>query len=311
MDRAPLGVWETPLEPAPRLAERIGLRPDDLWIKRDDWIGLGGGGNKLRKLEFLCGDALARGATTLITTGAAQSNHCRQTAAAARRLGLDVVLVLRGSGPPEDRHTGNLALDGLFGADVRWFDVPIEDLDAAAREVAASIDGAAIVPYGGTNPIGAQGYVECGRELDRQAPDLRHAVCAVGSAGTWAGLAVGLGSERVLGVDVGAVPDPHPRAAALVAEMGGDAGALRLRTDVVGPGYEAVTERSKRAMDDAARLEGLVLDPVYTAKAFAGLAAAVEDGEIRPGERTVVVHTGGLPGFFGHPIAAEYGASTA
>jgi D-cysteine desulfhydrase len=311
MDRAPLGVWETPLEPAPRLAERIGLRPDDLWIKRDDWIGLGGGGNKLRKLEFLCGAALAGGATTLVTTGAAQSNHCRQTAAAARRLGLGVVLVLRGAGPPAGRVSGNLALDGLFGADVRWVDVAIEDLDACAREIAASIDGAAIVPYGGTSAIGAQGYVACGHELARQAPDLRHAVCAVGSAGTWSGLAAGLGAERVLGVDVGAVPDAEARAAALVDELGGDPGALRFRGDVVGPGYEAVTERSRRAMDDAARLEGLVLDPVYTAKAFAGLAAAVEDGDIRPGERTVFVHTGGLPGFFGHPIAAEYGASTA
>lgn len=309
MERAPLGVWETPLEPAPRLSARLGLEPGDLWVKRDDWIGLGGGGNKLRKLEHLCGEAVASGARTLVTTGAGQSNYCRQTAAAARRLGLEVVLVLRGSGPSET--TGNLALDGLFGADVRWFDVPMEELDACAAEVASTLEAPAVLPLGGTNEVGARGYVDCAREIAAQAPDVRHVVCAVGSVGTWAGLAVGLGSERVLGVDAGAVPDPAERCAALVERMGGAADGLRFRGDVVGPGYEAVTERSRRAMDDAARCEGIVLDPVYTAKGLAGLAAAVEDGDIRPGEQTVFVHTGGLPGFFGHPLAAEYARSTA
>jgi len=112
-----LGVWRTPLEPAPRLGRHIGLLRDDLWIKRDDWLGLGGGGNKLRKLEHLCADAIDQGATTLVTGGAAQSNYCRLTAAAARRLGLAVVLVLEGDG--RNAGTGNLTLDALFGADVR------------------------------------------------------------------------------------------------------------------------------------------------------------------------------------------------
>jgi L-cysteate sulfo-lyase len=114
-----LGVWRTPVERAPRLATRIGLRPDDLWVKRDDWLGLGGGGNKLRKLEYLCAHALEEGdATVLVTGGATQSNYCRLTAASARRLGLGVVLVLTGDGPAGA--AGNLTLDGLFQADVRW-----------------------------------------------------------------------------------------------------------------------------------------------------------------------------------------------
>jgi D-cysteine desulfhydrase len=124
-----------------------------------------------------------------------------------------------------------------------------------------------------------------------------------------AGLVAGLGAERVLGVDAGAVPDPEVRVARLVQELTGEpAGALRLRTDQVGAGYEAITDGVRRAIADAGRTEGLILDPVYTAKAFAGLTASVADGAIRPGERVVFVHTGGLPGLYGHPLAAELAA---
>jgi D-cysteine desulfhydrase len=316
MHRAPLGVWRTPLEPAPRLAERLGLRPGDLLVKRDDWLGHGGGGNKLRKLEYLCGEAMAAGATTLVTTGAGQSNYCRLTAAAARRLGLGVVLVLRGHGPREGT-TGNLALDGLFGAEIRWAgDAAMEDLDAIAGDVADELrargDRPAVLPLGGTDAVGARGYLDCAAELREQAPDARHVVCAVGSAGTMAGLVAGLGPERVLGVDAGAVPDARERVSRLAAELGAGPGApLRWRADQVGAGYEQPTEASVRAMEDAARCEGIALDPVYTAKAMAGLAAAVAGGEIRPGEQTVFVHTGGLPGFFGHPLAAHFAQATA
>ena len=150
-----LGVWQTPLEQAPRLSERIGLGRDDLWIKRDDWIGLGGGGNKLRKLEHLCGRAIAEGATTLLASGAAQSNFCRLTAASARRLGLDAVLVLAGDG--RDAGTGNLTLNGVFGADVRWAGgVDGEELDHAVHEVADALRAQgrrpAILPFGGSGP---------------------------------------------------------------------------------------------------------------------------------------------------------------
>ncbi len=316
--RVDLGVWRTPLEPAPRLAQRIGLGSEDLWIKRDDWLGFGGGGNKLRKLELLCGEAIAQGATTLVTTRAAQSNYARLTAAAARRLGLDVVLVLAGHGPAGGG-TGNLTLDGLFEAEIRWAgDLAREQLDAAAAEVAEELcrDGRrpALLPYGGSNALGARGYLECAVELATQAPDARHVIVAVGSGATMAGLVAGLGPKRVLGVDAGAVPDVGGRVATMVAELAGpehssrgdvEEGTLRLSGEQVGAGYEQLTNGALQAMRDAGRCEGVVLDPVYTAKAMAGLTAAVQSGEIRAGERTVFVHTGGVPGLFGHPIAAE------
>ena len=162
-----------------------------------------------------------------------------------------------------------------------------------------------MLPNGGSSAIGARGYVTCAHEILEQAPDARHVVVGVGSGGTMAGLVAGLGAERVLGVDAGAVSDPVERVTGFVRDLGASAAGLRLRLDQVGPGYEELTEGATRAIDDAGRCEGLILDPVYTAKALAGLAAAVAEGDIRPGERTVVVHTGGLPGLFGHPYAAE------
>jgi L-cysteate sulfo-lyase len=314
--RVDLGVWRTPIEPAPRLAKQLGLRSGDLWIKHEDWIGFGGGGNKLRKLEFLCAQAIAEGATWLLTTGAAQSNYARLTAASARRLGLEVTLVLRGDGV--EAGTGNLSLDELLGADIRWAGVTsIAELDEVAQEAADALrsrgERPAILPYGGSNATGAQGYLECGRELLEQAPDAEHVVVAVGSGGTMAGLVGALGAQRVLGVDTGAVPDARERVARILeglAERDSRAPAahaqqLRLSSDEIGEGYERLTDRARLAMEYAARCEGLILDPVYTAKAMAGVASAVSRGDIRPGERTVFVHTGGLPGLFGHPVAAE------
>jgi L-cysteate sulfo-lyase len=317
-DGVDLGVWQTPLEQAPRLSERIGLGRSDLWIKRDDWIGLGGGGNKLRKLERLCGRAIVEGATTLVASGAAQSNFCRLTAASARRLGLDVVLVLAGDG--RDAGTGNLTLAGVFGADVRWAGgVDGEGLDRAVHEVADALRAQgrrpAILPFGGSDACGARGYVACAGELQTQAPDAEHIAVAVGSGGTMAGLVAGLGADRVLGIDAGAAPDAPERVSAIVAELTQtDASTrprLRLDREQIGPGYEALTDAARSAIDDAGRCEGLVLDPVYTAKAFAGVTAAVQTGEIRPGQRTVFVHTGGLPGLFGHPLALQLAARAA
>lgn len=208
--------------------------------------------------------------------------------------------------------TGNLTLDALFGARVHWAgDAPMEELDALAAEIASTIDGAVVLPLGGTNALGARAYVEAAHEIAEDAPDARHVVCAVGSGGTWAGLIAGLGAERVLGVDAGAVPDPVARVTRLVHELGADAAALRFRADQVGAGYGAPTDAMRRALDDAARCEGIVLDPVYSGKAMAGLRAAIEDGDIRPGEQTVFVHTGGLPGLFGSPVAGELAARTA
>ncbi|MEV4338937.1 D-cysteine desulfhydrase family protein [Streptomyces sp. NPDC049590] len=314
----PLGTFPTPVEPAPRLAAALGLDPDDLWVKRDDLTGLGGGGNKVRKLEWTVGAALAEGADTLVTTGAPQSNHARLTAAAGARLGLDVVLVLRGS--PGGSRSGNLALDGLFGARLVWAgEADRAGLDAAAAEVCARLRAAgarpAPIPFGGSSALAARGYAVCGAELREQVPHLRTTVVALGSGGTMAGLVAALGSGSVLGVDVGALPDPAAAVAECAAPLTDEEvtpEALRVRRDQVGAGYAALTGPASEALRLAARTEGLVLDPVYTGRALAGLRAAVRDGDIRPGERTVFLHTGGLPGLFGHPAAvafAEEGAA--
>ncbi|HEU5331556.1 MAG TPA: D-cysteine desulfhydrase family protein [Actinocrinis sp.] len=308
--RVSLGSWPTPLERAPRLAEAIGLGPDDLWVKRDDLTGLGGGGNKIRKLEWTVAEALAEGADTLVTTGAAQSNHARLTAAAAARVGLRAVLVLAG-GPEGGARGGNLALDGLFGAQVAWAgDVDHGALTHAAEDIAARLrkDGARpyLIPFGGSSPVGALGYVEAGRELLTQLPDVACAVVAVGSGGTMAGLVDALGPERVLGVHTGAVQDP----AAVVADLAGRVGSstvdvqrIRVRMEQVGAGYGRLTEPVAEALALAARTEGMVLDPIYTGRALAGLIAAVKDGTLARGTKTVFVHTGGLPGLFGHADA--------
>ena len=312
--RAHLVSRPTPLEPAPRLAQAIGLEAEDLWIKRDDLIGLGGGGNKARKLERTAGAACAHGATTLVTSGAAQSNHARLTAAAGARLGMDVVLVL--SGRPGDAATGNVALDGLFGARIVWAgEVDDAALKDAVADVAAQLRAKGrrpeVIPFGGSNVLGARGYVEAGEELLAQLPGLTSAVVAVGSGGTMAGLVHALGPEHVLGVHCGAVPDPEQAVARLVGGLSGDQQTvrLRLRLDQVGPGYSALTDQAREAMLTAARTEGIVLDPVYTGRALAGLIAAVHEGDVRPGERTVLVHTGGLPGLFGHPGAMAQASS--
>jgi L-cysteate sulfo-lyase len=312
--RAHLISRPTPVEAAPRLAQAIGLETEDLWIKRDDLTGLGGGGNKARKLEWTAGAARAHGATTLVTSGAGQSNHARLTAAAGARLGLDVVLVL--SGKPGDAATGNIALDGLFGARIVWAgeagDAALED---AVTDVAAQLRATGqrpeVIPFGGSSVLGARGYVEAGEELLAQLPGLTTAVVAVGSGGTMAGLVLALGADHVLGVHCGAVPDPEQAVARLVGGLSGDqqAGPLRLRLDQVGPGYSALTDPVREAMLIAARAEGIVLDPVYTGRALAGLIAAVREGDVRPGERTVLLHTGGLPGLFGHPSALAYASS--
>ena len=295
------------MEPAPRLAAAIGLAPDALWIKRDDLTGLGGGGNKLRKLRYTGAQALAAGATALITTGAPQSNHARLTAAVAARLGLGCVLVLDGERPGVLQ--GNLALDRLAGAEVAWAAGPAPD--RVRREVERQVqrlrDGGGVpyvIPFGGSSSFSALGYVDCGTELLAQVPGLDHVVVAFGSGGTMAGLVACLGAERVIGIDTGAVHDPGAALDELLDGMpGGHVPRARLQIDggQVGAGYATLAPGAAAAMRLAARTEGIFLDPTYTARALSGLAALVADGRIKPGDRTVFLHTGGLPGLFGHP----------
>ncbi|MEH0986040.1 D-cysteine desulfhydrase family protein [Micromonospora sp. CPCC 205556] len=309
-----LGTWPTPVEPAPRLAAALGLGADDLLVKRDDLTGLGAGGNKLRKLEWTVAEALAGGADTLVTTGAPQSNHARLTAAVAARLGLRAVLVFPGA--PGASRTGNLVLDAVLGAEIVFTGVTGRPaLNQAAAQVVERLRAAgarpALLPFGGSSVLAARGYVAAAEELLAQVPDLHTVVVALGSGATMAGLVARLGSERVLGVHVGAVEDPRAVVASFAAGLGASAPAEGLRVDdeQVGPGYGSLTEPVREALSLAARREGIILDPTYTGRAMAGLIAAARRGEIRPGRRTVLLHTGGVPGLYGHAAALTWADS--
>ena len=312
--RTPLAaVSPTPIEAMDRLGAALGLDPGRLWVKRDDVNGIGGGGNKVRKLEFLIGDALAQGCDTLVTGGGRQSNHCRITAAAAARLGLACTIVL--TSPRPSVPTGNVLLDEVLRPDIVW--AGERDYYGAEAAIEEACDRLAAegrkpyrVPVGGASTIGALGYVACGLELAEQLPDLALTVTADGSGGTHAGLVAGLGDHgRVLGVDVGTRPDLDdrvPEKAAEVAALAGQpapGGSVQLDHDRFGPGYGAPTDDCREALHLAATLEGLLLDPVYTGKAMAGLIAAAREGRL-PGTGAVVfVHTGGTPALFAHAYA--------
>ena len=311
--RLSFGTFPTPLEPMRRLAAELGLGPDDLWIKRDDLIGLGGGGNKIRKLERTLAELVAGGSDLIVTSGAPQSNHARLTAAAGARLGIPVVLVLEGAAP--DAETGNLLLDRMLGARIEWAgEVDGPGLEAAVQ---AQVDEAeragrrpGVVPFGGSNATGARAYEDAGHELLSQAGSVDTVVVAVGSGGTMAGLVSALGPDVVLGVDCGAVLDARERVHRLSHEVSGrtdtSAADLRIRDDLVGDGYEVLSDTVRAALQTVARTEGIILDPVYTGRAAAGLIRAVGEGQIVPGTRTVLLHSGGLPGLFGHPDAAPW-----
>lgn len=322
--RIPLVSLPTPLEPLDRLGAALGMRPGSLWAKRDDVNGLALGGNKARKLEYLCAEAMADGCDTLVTGGGRQSNHVRMTAAAARRLGLDCVVVVFGDRPATP--TGNVLLDELFGPTIIWAGsgswagsgtpgvgmdfYAIEDaIDATCETLAAEGRRPYGMPVGGASTVGALGYVNAALELDGQAEAMggraELVVVAAGSGGTHAGLAAGLGDhERILGVDVGARPDLDtqvPGKAVDVAALAGlpaPAGSPRIDHERFGRHYGDLTDPCREAILLAARTEGLVLDPVYTGKAMAGLIAARREGRLDAGTRTVFLHTGGAPGLF-------------
>jgi D-cysteine desulfhydrase len=287
------------MEPAPRLARALGLRPEGLWIKRDDLTGLAGGGNKIRKLEWTVAAALAEGADTLVTTGAPQSNHARLTAAAGARLGLEVHLVLAGQPPAVP--AGNLLLDALLGASVHWAG------DADLATVAADLADALLweghkpylIPFGGSSALSIRGYRTAGLEILAQQPEALTVVTAVGSGGTMAGLVTALGPHRVLGVSTGAVTDARAAVARLLRDGGWPVNELRVDDSQIGAGYGTLTDATRDAIELTARTEGIILDPIYTGRAMAALIAAARGGAIPP-VGVVFVHTGGLPGLFGH-----------
>lgn len=308
----------TPLEPIDRLGRALGLAPGRLWVKRDDCTGLAAGGNKARKLDALCADAIARGCDTLVTAGGAQSNHVRMTAAAANRLGLRAVVLLMAD--EAEAPTGNLVLDLLLGPDIRWVGrLGYDEADAAVEQEAARLTAgghpAYPIPIGGASAVGAQGYVVAADELLAQADDLAGGLALVvtadGSGGTHAGLAAGLGTfAPVLGVDVGArrdLPEAVARMAAAAADLAGrpaPTGTPRIDRDHVGPSYGVATPAGREALGLAARLEGLVLDPVYSGKAMAALVTAARAGSLPDDGAVVFLHTGGLPALFAEGMPA-------
>ena len=312
-DRVALAHLPTPLEPMDRLGAALGMEAGALWVKRDDCTGLAGGGNKVRKLEYLCADAIAQGCDVLVTGGGRQSNHVRLTAAAANRLGLACTIVIAGHEP--EHPTGNVVLDYVLAPEMVWVG-PLDyyGTEAAIEETVARLRGEGKKPYlmpvGGASAVGALGYVAAADELRSQLTDVDVVVVGDGSGGTHAGLVAGFGDHaNVLGVDVGTRPDLDeqvPRKAAETARLAGRAdptGAVAIDHDRFGDGYGAPTDSCREAIDLAARLEGIVLDPVYTGKAMAGLIAGVRDARIARDQQVVFLHTGGMPALFASAYA--------
>lgn len=315
--RVALGSVPTPIERLRAYGGRLGV---ELWTKRDDLTGFGGGGNKVRKLEFLMAEALAAGAQVLITTGGHQSNHARMVAAAACRFGMRPVLVLRGN-PPEEWQ-GNLLLDRLFGAEFEF--LPPDDyfqlidgrLAAQAERARAAGRTPYVIPLGGATPLAALGYVLAVEETARQfdaagmgRPDL--IVTAAGTGGTQAGLEVGVRRHwpgtRVVGISVSRDRAYFQERVAELASGCADLLGWPYRVapaDVwiedgyVGPGYGVPSDGGVAAIRDLAAGDALLLDPVYTGKAMDGLRGLVASGAVRPGQRVLFLHTGGLPALY-------------
>ncbi|HAT3633691.1 D-cysteine desulfhydrase [Raoultella ornithinolytica] len=308
----------TPLEYLPRLSDHLGR---EIFIKRDDVTPLAMGGNKLRKLEFLAADALREGADTLITAGAIQSNHVRQTAAVAAKLGLHCVALLEnpiGTRAENYLTNGNRLLLDLFNTQVEMCDALIQP-DVQLEELATRIEAQGyrpyVIPVGGSNALGALGYVESALEIAQQcegAVELSSVVVASGSAGTHAGLAVGLeqlmpGAE-LIGVTVSRkVADQLPKVVALQQAVANSLelqanAEIKLWDDYFAPGYGTPNDEGMEAVKLLAQLEGILLDPVYTGKAMAGLIDGINQKRFKDEGPILFIHTGGAPALFAyHP----------
>ncbi len=309
LPRIELGHLPTPVHPLPRLSKY--LEGPQLWIKRDDLTGLAFGGNKTRKLEALCAAALVDGADLLITAGAIQSNHCRQTAAAAARLGLDCILVLVGESP--EISSANLLLDHLLGAEVRWTTRAKRDetLNQVCNETKSASRKPYLIPYGGSNAVGASAYVLALKELIDQKIELDWIVFATSSGGTQAGLVAGARvfnfQGKILGISVDEkASDLCPRIAQLTEETSSQLGEptkfverdILVNDSYLGAGYAEMGKSEREAIDLFARYEGIFIDPVYTGRAAAGLIDLIRKGFFRKQDRVLFWHTGGTPALF-------------
>lgn len=321
--RVRLGHFPTPLEFLPNLTRH--LDGPNIYIKRDDCTGLATGGNKTRKLEFLAADALHKKADVLITQGAVQSNHARQTVAAAAVLGLKCKILLeeRVSGASEEyAESGNVILDRLLGGDIAGRFPAGTDMAQAMNDLADELRSQGHTPYiipgGGSNPIGALGYVACAHELLQQSFEMGlkidHVVHATGSAGTQAGLVVGLGASNsqipVYGIGVRAARAQQEENVWKLAQATLEYMNLPLstldrsdvvaNTDYVGDGYGIATPAMIEAVKLAAHTDAILLDPVYSGKGMAGLIDLIRKGHFKKGENIVFIHTGGAVGLYGY-----------
>ena len=303
--RLSLGIFPTPIQRLVNISRELGT---NVYVKRDDLTGVGLGGNKVRKLEYLLADAQRQGAEVVFTTGGAQSNHAMLTAACALRLGMTPILILKKRGVTALR--GNQLLEHLMGVDVRFMDTDdYADIYAEMDRVGRAMGRPYYkIPCGGSNALGSLGYVDCAREIAAQGVRFDHIVCAEGSGGTMAGLALGarlfLPGTRVHGMMVDTDPFDviTPRlmreAAALLGEDIQITDENYTLRDMCGPGYAIPSDAGNAAIRLMAAREGIFLDPVYTGKAFAGLIALAREGAFQPDDRVLFLHTGGAGGLF-------------
>ena len=314
IERIHLAHLPTPIDALPRLSRSLG--GPQLFIKRDDLTGLGLGGNKTRKLEYLAADALAKGSKTLITTGAVQSNHCRQVAATATKLGLGCQLILAGGEPAEVQ--GNLLLDKLFGAQIFYTSKSNRDKHLQERFEQAKQDGMKpyLIPYGGSNSIGALGYLNAMQELSEQGLEPDWIVFASSSGGTQAGLILGAHLTgfmgQILGISIEYNSDHFSAQIAdlvnqTAMEMGYDWSVtpeeVLINDSYCQAGYGVLTPAEIEAVNLFASTEGILLDPVYTGRAAAGLLDLIRKGFFKPEEKLLFWHTGGTPALFAEPYS--------
>ena len=304
-DKVSLGVFPTPIQKLENISRMLNTQ---VYVKRDDMTGLALGGNKVRKLEYLLADAKNKGAQVVFTTGGAQSNHAMLTAAAAKKLGMTPILILKKRGVTARQ--GNQLLNHLMGVDVRFMDTDsyadiYAEMDRVGKEMGVPYYK---IPCGGSNALGTLGYVDCVKEIVEQGMTFDHIVVAEGSGGTMSGVALGaklfMPEARVHGMMVDTDPfdqitlDLMREAAALLgADMTITPDDFDLR-DMCGPGYAIASEEGNAAVRMMAGSEGLILDPVYTGKAFAGLVAMAKEGAFGPDDKVLFLHSGGAGGLF-------------
>ena len=313
-----LGFFPTPLHELKTLSKKLG--GPRIFIKRDDLTGLALGGNKIRKLAFILGDALQQGADTIITAGASQSNHCRQTAAAAAHLQLGCHLLLGGDAPSQ--YQGNLLLDKLFGCHIHWSGAHRkgEDIPQLVATLKAQNKHPYCVPYGGSNKLGAMGFVQASDELAQQTQasgiKFSHLIFASSSGGTHAGLMLGkrlfAASYQVIGINIDKEESGEQSFTDAIITLANQTATfinlqerfspddLNLNHNYTGNGYGVIGEREKQAIALLAQTEGILLDPVYTGRAMGGLIDMIQRGELTRNDTVLFWHTGGAPALFAY-----------